>query len=99
MTMKQKRFAFLAGILGLGSIAAASVIAKQKQQDKERQQVLEEVRAFFAPFGPIAVVYVNDFESIGRLVTGGVVFENEKVYYFSYDRGEINYRLEEDLEK
>lgn len=97
--MKQKRFAFLAGILGLGGLAAAGVVARQKQLDKERQQILVEVREFFAPFGKISVVYINDFESIRRLVTGGVVFEDGVTFYFSYDHGDINYRLEEDLDK
>lgn len=97
--MKQKRFAFLAGILGLGGLAAAGVVAHQKQLEKEREQILRDVRAFFEPFGDIAVVYVNDFESIRHLVTGGVVFEDGETFYFSYDHGEINYRLEKDLEK
>lgn len=97
--MKKNRFAFLAGLLGLGGLATAAVIAKQKQQEKERQQVLEDVRDFFAAFGEIAVVYVNDFESIGRLVTGGVVFEDDRVLYFSYDHGDISYRSEEELGK
>ena len=95
--MKQKKWAFLAGLLGLGGLVAAGVVAHQKQQEKERQQLLSEVRDFFAPFGAISVVYVNDFETVGRLVTGGVVFEDGVTYYFSYDKGEINYRLEEEL--
>lgn len=99
MYMKKNRFAFLAGLLGLGGLAAAGVVARQKQLEKERQQILMEVREFFAPFGTISVVYVNDFESIRRLVTGGVVFEDGVTFYFSYDHGDINYRLEEDLDK
>lgn len=95
--MKQKRFAFLAGILGLGGLAAAGVVAHQKQLEKERQQVLLEVRDYFSSFGEISVVYVNDFESIRRLVTGGVVFDDGETFYFCYDHGEINYRLEENL--
>lgn len=97
--MKQKKFAFLAGLLGLGGLAAAGVVARQKQQEQQRQQVIAEVREYFSSFGEISVVYINDFESRERLLTGGVVFDNDTTFYFSYDRGEINYRLEEELER
>lgn len=96
--MKQKKLAFLAGLLGLGSLTAAGVVAHQKQIEQQRQEVLEEVRTFFSTLGDISVVYINNFESKKYLVTGGVVFEDETTYYFTYDRGEINYRLEGDLE-
>lgn len=92
--MKQKKLALLAGLLGLGGLAAAGAIAYQKNQEKRRQDIIEQVRQFFASFGTIKVVYVNDFESTDRLVTGGVVFDDDVTFYFTYDNGEINYRTE-----
>lgn len=92
--MKQKKFAILAGLLGLGGLAAAGAIAYQKAQEKRRQEVIEQVRHFFAPFGTIKVVYVNDFEATDRQVTGGVVFDDDVTFYFTYDNGDINYRME-----
>ena len=93
--MKEKRFALLAGLFGLGGLAAAGAVAYQKAQEKRRQKVVAEVRQFFDNFGKISTIYLNPSDSKSRTLTGGVVFDDGVTFYFSYTDGDIEYKVEE----
>lgn len=78
------------GSLGLWAMAERQ---RYKKKDQAEAAMMADVRAFFAPFGPIDVVYINAFDKADEATTGGVVI-GDAVYHFTYFEGQIFYQKE-----
>ncbi len=94
--MNKKQVAFVAGLLGTGVLAASALFYKKAQEEKRKDQLLSEVRAFFADLGEIAVVYILSESSTTESLTGGVVMESGQVYLFEYVNGQLTYEEEKE---
>lgn len=95
MDMNKKKTAILAGVLGAGILAASARFYRSVQEEHQKARALEEVRAFFGEFGPIATVFIYEEDSTGRVLSGGVVMEDGRVYSFVNEAGTIVYEEEE----
>lgn len=92
--MSKKKTAIVLGLLGTGILAASARFYMKVQEDRQKAQALEQVRAFFAPFGTIVTVFVYEQEATKDFLKGGVVMEEGSVYLFENDRGQISYEEE-----
>lgn len=89
--MNKKKTALLAGLLGAGVLAASAKFYMDVQEDRHKAAALRQVRDFFADFGPIATVFVDESQSSKDILVGGVVMEDGPVYLFENQAGEITY--------
>lgn len=93
--MKKKKTALLAvGLLGAGVLAASAKFYRDSLMEKRKAEALLEVRRFFADFGEIATVFVDESQSDQYRLIGGVVMEAGPVYLFENHMGEIGYEEE-----
>lgn len=92
--MNKKQTALLAGLLGAGVLAASAKFYMDVQEDHQKAAALKQVRAFFADFGPIATVFVDESQSSKGHLVGGVVMEAGPVYLFENRAGQISYEEE-----
>lgn len=92
--MNKKQTALLAGLLGAGVLAASAKFYMDVQEDRQKAAALKQVRAFFADFGPIATVFVDESQSSKGHLVGGVVMEAGPVYLFENRAGQISYEEE-----
>ncbi len=92
--MNKKQTALLAGLLGAGVLAASAKFYMDVQEDRQKAAALKQVRAFFADFGPIATVFVDESQSSKGHLVGGVVMEAGPVYLFENRSGQISYEEE-----
>ncbi|WP_237666046.1 DUF4651 domain-containing protein, partial [Streptococcus equi] len=61
--MNGKKTRIVSGLIGLGLLAGLGLRLKEVYQERERQRVLVELRAFFSALGEIEVLYINSFSS------------------------------------
>ena len=95
--MKKKKFALMTGLLSaVGLLALVGHKHQVKQQELE-ENILKEIRHFFAPMGEIKVVYQTSFDASKQLMLGGVVFSDDVVFTYRYEKGIIDYKLEGDM--
>ncbi|WP_155969682.1 DUF4651 domain-containing protein [Streptococcus ruminantium] len=92
--MKKKKTALLAGLLGVGVLAASAQFYRKIQEERKKAQALQEVREFFADLGEIATVYVDETASTQDVLIGGVVMEAGQIFLFENVRGSIRYEEE-----
>ena len=92
--MNKKQTALLAGLLGAGVLAASAKFYMDVQEDRQKAAALKQVRAFFADFGPIATVFVDESQSSKGHLFGGDVMESGPVYLFENRAGQISYEEE-----
>lgn len=92
--MNKKKTAVLAGVLGTGILAASARYYVKVQEEKKKAQALQQVRDFFADFGPIATIFVYENESDKDFLKGGVVMDSGRVYRFENRAGQIEYEEE-----
>ena len=92
--MNKKQTALLAGLLGAGVLAASANFYMDVQEDRQKVAALKQVRAFFADFGSIATVFVDESQSSKVHLVGGVVMEAGPVYLFENRSGQISYEEE-----
>lgn len=93
--MSGKKTRIVSGLIGLGLLAGLGLRLKEVYQERERQRVLAELRAFFSALGEIEVLYINSFNSKRDDVTGGLVMTDGKTYTYHYHKGSIDFK--EDL--
>lgn len=93
-SMSKKKRVVLAGLVGAGILAASARFYKKIQEEQQKAQALQEVRAAFAKMGEIATVYIDETASSGHFLTGGIVMEDGRVYLFENERGDITYEEE-----
>lgn len=97
MTKTRQRFAVVTGFLGALGLAAYLGHRHQVLRQQREEAIMNQVRAFFEPQGPVAVVYVTAVNSQADQARGGVVFEDETVVEFRYTQGVIiSRRLKEE---
>ncbi|HEL0704120.1 TPA: DUF4651 domain-containing protein [Streptococcus equi subsp. zooepidemicus] len=94
-SMSGKKTRIVSGLIGLGLLAGLGLRLKEVYQERERQRVLAELRAFFSALGEIEVLYINSFSSKRDDVTGGLVMTDGKTYTYHYHKGSIDFK--EDL--
>ncbi|MGT2911425.1 DUF4651 domain-containing protein [Streptococcus cameli] len=92
--MNKKKTALLAGLLGAGVLAASAKFYHDSLVATQKSRALKEVRQFFAAYGEIATVFVDESQSTATRLIGGVVMEAGPVYLFKYENGEIQYEEE-----
>ncbi|EHJ51762.1 DUF4651 domain-containing protein [Streptococcus macacae] len=92
--MKKQKIVWLSGALVLTGFTVAGLVLKKRYRQKRKNEVIELVRTTFAPYGDIAVVYINDFESTAQLMTGGLVLENGRNFTFKFEKGQLFYQEE-----
>ncbi len=92
--MKNKKSAWLAGLLGAGVLAASAKYYIDVQEERQKTVALRQVRDFFADFGEIATVFVDESQSDKQVLVGGVVMEEGAVYLFKNRHGRILYEEE-----
>lgn len=90
--MKYKKLTLVSGLLAAAALVYAGKHYVDAQKEAKLAQIIKEVRAFFATFGDIATVYI-DQQLSGKVETkGGVVMTDGQVYQFDYLAGEIFYK-------
>ncbi len=94
--MRYKKVAIFSSLLGFVGLAVAGYSTYHKQQDRKKEQIIKEIRTFFDSFGPIQVVYLNDYVDNDKEVTGGVIFEDDSRFVFVYRQGDIDYKEDGD---
>jgi len=72
---------------------AAKLVQEQKRL-RNREEIVQVVREFFASRGPIATVYVELYESTDSRTVGGVVLEDDRHFTFVYENGQLTYEEE-----
>lgn len=92
--MKNKKSALLAGLLGAGVLAASAKFYMDVQEERAKAAALQQVRDFFADFGVIATVFVDESQSDKDVLIGGVVMGEGPVYLFENRHGQIQYEEE-----
>lgn len=92
--MKQKHLVLGTGIALASGLVATGLAIHQAYLERQKAQIVKDIRTIFETFGPIKVVYVNDFESNTKVMTGGLVLEDNRVFNFRYDEGELSYQEE-----
>ena len=75
-------------------LAASAKFYIDVQEDRQKAAALKQVRAFFADFGPIATVFVDESQSSKGYLVEGVVMETGPVYLFENRSGQISYEEE-----
>lgn len=93
--MNKKKTALLAGLLGAGVLAASAKFYMDAQKERQKAAALRQVRSFFADFGEIATVFIDERQSNQTILIGGVVMEEGPVYLFENVDGQIYYEEEE----
>lgn len=93
--MNKKQKALLAGLLGASVLAASAKFYRDVQIERQKAVALKQVRAYFAEFGSIATVFVDEHQSDKNCLIGGVVMEAGPVYLFVNQAGQISYEEEE----
>lgn len=66
-------------------------VVKKQFEERKRERIKAELRQFFNRLGEIAVLYVNEFESDKDTIRGGLVMNDETIYLFTYENGQISY--------
>ncbi len=94
LDMNKKKAALLAGVVGAGILAASTRFSMTMYEERKKAKALQQVRTFFAEYGEIATVFINEVESNKRRLVGGVVMEDETVYLFENEAGVIWYEEE-----
>lgn len=89
--MNKKKIALLAGLMGAGILAASAKYHLDVQEDRQKAVALRQVREFFADFGTIVTVFVDESQSSKEVLVGGVVMKEGPVYLFENQAGEIIY--------
>lgn len=92
--MNKKKAALLAGLVGAGVLAASTKYYMDAQKERQKAAALRQVREFFADFGEIATVFVDECQSDEHCLVGGVVMEAGPVYLFENQDGQISYEEE-----
>lgn len=90
--MKQKKIAFWLGLTGLATWLAYRQLQKEATREDEVARMTQELRQFFSQFGPIEVLYFNDYQLTDEATSGGVVLANGQTYTFSYYQGDFTYQ-------
>lgn len=91
---KRKILVLTAALLTAGALVYAGKRCRDEKRDAKLAAIVEEIREFFASFGDIATVYIDQSASSKVETKGGVVMEDGRVYYFDYLAGEIFYQEE-----
>lgn len=84
----------ISGLLGLSAVAVTALVLKEKYQENRRLKITNEIRQYFSDLGEIDVLYINDYSSSFRVINGGVVMADSRVYQFTYSRGDIVFQEE-----
>lgn len=92
--MKKQHLLFGTAALLTAGLVLTGLGLQQHYQDRKKKAILQMVREVFASLGTIEVAYVNDFESSDKVMTGGLVLDDGRIYQFSYDDGELIYHQE-----
>lgn len=92
--MNKKKTALLAGLLGAGVLTASAQFYRSIQEERKKAQALQQVRDFFASFGPLATVYVDETESSSDRLVGGLILEDGRVFLYENTKGDIVYQEE-----
>lgn len=94
--MKKKRLALVSGVLSVLGLLALVGHHRQVKGQQDEEMVLKDVRLFFEGMGTVDVVYTTSFDALNRVMLGGVVFDDGVVFTYRYDKGVIDYKLEDD---
>ncbi|MET3556897.1 hypothetical protein ABID29_000006 [Streptococcus rupicaprae] len=89
--MKKRTAIALAGLVGLTTLALGTKVYLDYQEGERIREILLQVRAFFAPMGEIATVFVDHTVSDQLQVKGGVILTDGRFYRFDYLAGELFY--------
>lgn len=89
--MNKRKTALLAGLFGAGVLAASAKFYRDTLIERKKMIALSQVRQFFAAFGEIATVFVDETQSDQTCLIGGVVMEEGAVYLFTNQGGDIMY--------
>lgn len=89
-SMNKKQTGILSGLLGAGLVLGLGLMINDYYQEKERQYITRDLRAFFSDLGHIDVLYVTPKLPRVVQVSGGVVMADGRHYTYTYDRGQIS---------
>ncbi|MGT2757557.1 DUF4651 domain-containing protein [Streptococcus ovuberis] len=87
--MKKRTAIALAGLVGLTCLAVGTKAYLDYQEEERMREILLQVRAFFAPMGEIATVFVDYTVSDQLQTKGGVIMTDGRFYHFDYLAGEL----------
>ncbi|GFG42274.1 hypothetical protein ScFU29_11780 [Streptococcus canis] len=92
--MSKKKIGIISGLLGAGLVIGLGIMINDYYQEKERQQVTRDLRAFFSKLGQIDVLYVTTVKNSSEPISGGVVMADGKQYLYTYHNGHISFEEE-----
>lgn len=92
--MKNKKIVLTTSLVAVLALAYMTKKYRDEQRDIKIGQIIKEVRLFFASFGDIATVYINQVTSNKVETKGGVIMADGRIYQFDYLAGEIFYQEE-----
>ncbi|VDC41565.1 hypothetical protein FMV2238Y02_00520 [Streptococcus canis] len=92
--MNKKKIGIISGLLGTGLVIGLGIMINDYCQEKERQQVTRDLRAFFSKLGQIDVLYVTTAKNSSEPISGGVVMADGKQYQYVYHQGHIGFEEE-----
>ena len=91
MESKNFKLASSACLIGIGGAVLLGTVVKKQFEERKRERIKAELRQFFNQLGEIAVLYVKEFESDKDTIRGGLVMNDETIYLFTYENGQISY--------
>lgn len=90
--MKNKHIVLATSLVTILALAYLGKRYRDEQKEMKIGQIIKEVRLFFASFGDIATVYINQQASNKIETKGGVIMTDGRIYQFDYLAGEIFYQ-------
>lgn len=90
--MNKKKIRLLAAAVGTVLLVAGFQVYRGMIEDRRKAYALQEVRDFFASFGEIETLYVDEMTSSSTVLHGGVVLADGRLFLFENKGGMIEYQ-------